>query len=64
MKSKMVGFTEKDLPVLNQMIEDLETRLSRIDNTIPTAEADETKFSHKLPIVISGKTYYLMMTES
>jgi hypothetical protein len=26
------------------------------------AEVDETKFSHKLPVVINGTTYYIMMT--
>ena len=26
------------------------------------AETDETKFSHKLPVVINGTTYYIMLT--
>ena len=26
------------------------------------AETDETKFSHKMPVVIAGTTYYMMLT--
>lgn len=29
-----------------------------------SAETDETKFSHKMPITISGSTYYVMLTDS
>lgn len=32
--------------------------------TSPVVETDETKFSHKLQVVINGATYYVMLTQS
>lgn len=61
---KIVGFQEKDLPALNEVLEDLDRRLGKLDKSVPTAETDETKFSHKLPIVIGGSTYYIMLTST
>ena len=64
MKSKMVGFTDKDLPILNEVIQDFETRLSRVDNTVPTSAGGGEAITHKLPIVINGTTYNIMLTTS
>jgi hypothetical protein len=61
---KVTGFKEEDLAVLNKFLDELDRRLSKIDNVTPTAEVDETKFSHKIPIVIAGSTYYIMLTAS
>ncbi len=58
----ITGFEQKDLPVLNATIDDLQRRLSKIDRTTPTVEVDETKFSHKIPITIGGVQYYIMLT--
>lgn len=62
--SKITGFEKQDLPVLNEVLRQLDNRLGKIDNVIPTAEVDETKFSHKIPIVINKTTYYIMLTAS
>ena len=61
---KLIGFNEKDIPVLNEVLRSLDKRISTIDGTVPTAEVDETKFSHKIPIVIGGVQYYIMLTAS
>tara|TARA_Y100000310_G_scaffold294322_1_gene324713 strand:- start:182 stop:457 length:276 start_codon:yes stop_codon:yes gene_type:complete len=40
------------------------TVLALSQETAVAAEADETKFSHKLQARINGATYYIMMTQT
>ena len=62
--AKVTGFEDRDIPVLNNILANLDNRLSAIDHTTPIADSDETKFNHKIPIVIAGVTYYIMLTTS
>ena len=61
MINKITGFDGRDLPVLNEVLRELDDRLEKVDNTIPTAHvaADST---HSVPIVINNTTYYIMLT--
>jgi len=58
---RITGFDERDLAVLNNILQDLDTRLSRVDNTIPTTHVAAAS-THSVPIVIDGVTYYIMLT--
>lgn len=60
----VTGFEERDIPVLNNILADLDKRVGAIDRTTPISDADETKFSHKIPISIAGVTYYIMLTRT
>jgi hypothetical protein len=60
--SKITGFEPKDTVVLNDILRQLDSRIGKIDGVTPTADADETKFSHKVAIQIAGTTYYIMLT--
>lgn len=58
---KVTGFEQQDIPVLNNILDSLDKRLSALDHTTPTVQvsADST---HTIPITIAGTKYYIMVT--
>lgn len=61
--NKITGFSSADVPVINNIIDELDRRIGKIDKGNPVSETSYMKFSAKLPIEIGGKTYYIMLTQ-
>ena len=62
--NKITGLDKEDIPVLNNILDELDRRIGKIDKATPIPETSYAKFSAKIPISIGGKTYYLMLTQN
>ena len=59
--SKITGFKDNDVPVLNKVLDELDKRMSVLDKGEPATTAATA--THKIPIQIGGQTYYILLTQ-
>jgi hypothetical protein len=60
--SKVTGFKDQDIPVINKILDELDKRVGVLDKGEPAASI-ATASTHKIPVQIGGKTYYILLTQ-